>query len=481
VPAAELPAAELAALCARVRARPGDYVAQERVSPSTTPTLAASPGGLAARSLVLRCFAVTSPQGTQVMRGGLARSARQADLDNVSIRRGAESHDAWVLASGPASLRGASLAPPLPVALSRGGGDLPSRAADDLYWLGRYAERAEGIARLARVLIDRLQGFGGRLDPNDNGEIVALARALSASTGHAFPDGEEQDPTATFAGYEQALLGVVFGDGGGTLASIVRAALRAGRMVRGRISLDTWRVLASLDDVFRAEGGAHRDDALGALAETLNQGVRTLSAFTGLAMESMTRGQAWAFLDMGRRLERGSALLSLLTTLDRRFDREHALLEAILEVADSGMTYRRRYLTSMVAEAVTDLLLTDDGNPRSVIFQVEALARHVEALPRPDGQAVKSPEQRAVVTALSELQLADVARIVEVDASGARAGLAALLDRLSTELRALSDALSTTYLNNLTPGVAPSRHLGPEAARPSDPPPTAAGLVRVEP
>jgi uncharacterized circularly permuted ATP-grasp superfamily protein/uncharacterized alpha-E superfamily protein len=497
--AGELPASALAELCAQVRARPGDHVAQERVSPSTTPALAGD--ALRPRSMILRCFAVTTARGTQVMRGGLARSAGPADIAGgsgaqpgapgaapivhaVPIQHGADSHDAWVLASGPGSVPSASLVPPAPIALSRGGGDLPSRAADDLYWLGRYTERAEGMARLARVVIDRLQGLGGRLDPVDNGDLVALAGALSVSVGFPFPGdvgGHRQAPeaegrgegdgAALFASYEQALLAAVFGERGGTLSSIVHAALRTGRMVRGRISLDTWRVLSSLDDVFRGQDAALGEDPLGALAGTLNQAVRTLAAFAGLVMESMTRGQAWAFLDMGRRLERASALLSLLTVLARRSDRERALLEAILDVADSGMTYRRRYLTSMQVEAVVDLLLTDDGNPRSVLYQVEALARHVEGLPRPDGHAVKSVDERAVVAAQAELQLADIARIVEVDASGARAGLAGLLDRVSTGLRTLSDALSTTYLNNLTPSVAPPRHFGPDSARGSQPPP----------
>lgn len=463
--AGDLSAAALAELCARVRARPSAYVAQERIWPSTTPALVGET--LAPRSMVLRCFAVTSQQGTAVMPGGLARAGDQPGADQVSFQLGACSHDAWVLASGPVPVAGVPPAPPARVALSRGGGDLPSLAADDLYWLGRYTERAEGIVRLGRVLIDRLQDYGGRLDPDESGELTALAGALAASVGLHFPaaaDLQPPDSATLLARYEEILRAAVFGEGRGTLSSIVRAALRTGRMVRGRISLDTWHVLASLDDSLRAEGGTLRDDPLGTLAGVLNQSVRTLAAFTGLVMESMTRGQAWAFLDMGRRLERASALLSLLTTLEHRIDRERALLEAILEVADSGMTYRRRYLTRMQVEAVVDLLLTDDLNPRSVLYQVEALAHHIEALPRVEGQGVKGPEQRAVVAALAALELAEIEQVVEVDASGERPGLTALRERLSTGLRALSDALSTTYLSNVSPGVTPSRYTVPYGA-----------------
>ncbi len=465
--AGDLTAPELAELCARVRARPGAFVAQVRVWPSTTPVLEGET--LAPRSMVLRCFAVTSRQITVVMPGGLARVAEDLSPreglgpqppgpDQMSIQNGACSHDAWVLASGPVSAASAAPAVPARVALSRGGGDLPSLAADDLYWLGRYAERAEGIARLGRVLIDRLQDVAGRLDPEESGELSALVGALSASVGLRVPAAAGPDSAALLDAYEKALLSAVLGEGSGTLSSIVRAALRTGRMVRGRISVDTWRVLASLDDSLHADPGALASDPLGTVARMLNQSVRTLAAFTGLAMESMTRGQAWAFLDMGRRLERASSLLSLLGTLEHRIDRERALLEAILDVADSGMTYRRRYLTSMAAEAVVDLLLTDDLNPRSVLYQVHALAEHIEALPRDEGQGVKSPEERAVVSTLAALELAEIEQVVLVDPAGARPGLTALLDHLSAGLRTLSDGLSATYLSNVSASVAPSRH-----------------------
>ncbi len=175
------------------------------------------------------------------------------------------------------------------------------------------------------------------------------------------------------------------------------------RTVRDRLSADTWRVLTTLDDELDAlPAGLPRDVARpgqerrrdGAEAARLDRTVLALAALSGLAMESMTRGQAWRFLDMGRRLERATTLVLLLSrTLVE--PSEAPLLEAILEVADSGMTYRRRYLANLQVAPVLDLLLIDETNPRSVIFQLRALVEHLAALPNPTPSAAPAPPSSA--------------------------------------------------------------------------------------
>jgi uncharacterized alpha-E superfamily protein len=167
-------------------------------------------------------------------------------------------------------------------------------------------------------------------------------------------------------------------------------------------------------------------------------------------MDSMSRGLAWRFLDAGRRIERAIHMTSLLTaTVARARVPEGPVLEALLEVADSSMTYRRRYLATLQAGPVVDLLLTDETNPRSVLFQTDTLAAHLDALPREPGSP-RSPQQRLILEAAGQLRLADVSEFCVADAGGERPRLAALLDRLGEVFPELSVSLSGVYLSHAT-------------------------------
>jgi len=234
--------------------------------------------------------------------------------------------------------------------------------------------------------------------------------------------------------------------------------LRTARMVRDRLSVDTWRVLTALDEL-RLPPGSEREVPVATAAALLDRMVLALAAFAGLATESMTRGQAWRFVDMGRRIERaGAGVLLLETTLVKPLpEREVPLLEALLDVADSGMTYRRRYRATLLPAPVLDLLLTDDTNPRAVIFQLRALTRHLEALPVSSTTGVRSPQLRIAQSALAELDLADVEALCAVE-GGERKALAELLGSLGRKIPALSDSLSSSYLSH----AVVSRNLGSE-------------------
>jgi uncharacterized alpha-E superfamily protein len=174
-------------------------------------------------------------------------------------------------------------------------------------------------------------------------------------------------------------------------------------------------------------------------------------------LESVTRGEGWRFLDMGRKLERALHTIGLLRcTLAAPWNPEGPVLEAILEIADSAMTYRRRYQEGVQAAAVLDLLLADETNPRSLAYQLVALADDVEHLPREARRPGRSPEQRLMLSSLTALRLADVQQLAGLDECGGRPALDDLLGRLVSALPALSDAITQTYLSHLQP----SRHLG---------------------
>jgi uncharacterized alpha-E superfamily protein len=184
----------------------------------------------------------------------------------------------------------------------------------------------------------------------------------------------------------------------------------------------------------------------------LNQVILNLSAFSGVATENMTRGPGWQFLDLGRRIERSLSMIDLLRgTLVEASLHEHNVLDALLEIADSSMTYRNRYATNLQAGPVLDLLLIDETNPRSIGFQLAALANHVEHLPRQQSDPLLSPEQRLIIALLASVRLAEGNVLAEFDAGGIRSSLDELLVQLAAELRDLASGISHKYLVHAGP------------------------------
>ncbi len=455
--------AQRQALSERIRARPRDYVAQEQLPLSNVPVFQGE--RLEPRHAVLRTYLAACDDGYMMMPGGLTRVTASADTMVVSMQQGGGSKDTWVLSSSPVSSFSLLSATVKPVELSRGGSDLPSRAADNLFWLGRYAERAEGMVRLLRGILVRL------LEKSGVAEVPELPSLLRVLALHAPPPTAEsavQQPS-----YDLFVRDILIDDEkSGSLAQTLRMLHRVAGMVRDRISTDMWRVVSGLKSPEQPREIENHLLQIGALSETrngvdptetltdaldeMNRLVGGLAAFGGLAIESMTRGQGWRFLDMGRRLERALHLIQLLYgTLVNVNSNEGPLLEALLEIADSSMTYRRRYLSTVQTAPVLDLLLADETNPRSLVFQLAALADDVDHLPRDPAQPGRSAEQRLTLSAVTSLQLADIDMLASFGPDGVRHHLVELLLHLQHEIPIICDTLTQNYLSHLQP----SRHL----------------------
>jgi uncharacterized circularly permuted ATP-grasp superfamily protein/uncharacterized alpha-E superfamily protein len=436
----QLDAAERQALGAALQNSPVDYVAQERVTLGSSPVFDGA--RVESRPTVLRCYATRGQESYEVMPGGLALAPASPDDDDIAVSRGALAKDVWVRGEAPAGHF--SLLPPATRALelSRGGADLPSRSADNLYWLGRYAERAESTARLARYLLGRLAEEGDLLLQRT--PALPTLFAVLATAAEARPPAARAEELLGWLAHT-----LCSPTPPGSLYNNLRAALRTAAAIRDRLSADTLRVLGLLgDEADRAERLA-RVRSLGDLSAFLDRVVTSLSALSGLVMESMTRGHGWRFLDMGRRLERALQLSSLLrAAFAHGADCESTLLEALLAAADSSITYRRRYLAGLHPAAVVDLVLVDDGNPRAVIFQLGALCEHLRALPRDDERARLRPEERLALAALTRLQLLDVAAACTSAAPHVPPPLYDTLGEIEAGLAALSDELSGGRLNH---------------------------------
>jgi uncharacterized circularly permuted ATP-grasp superfamily protein/uncharacterized alpha-E superfamily protein len=454
-----LSAAERQTLADKIRTHPQRYVAQELMPLSTAPVL--SNGRLEPRHVVVRVYLAATANTFMVMPGGLTRATGQADSMVVSMQKGGGSKDTWVLSSGPVNTFSLLSPTVQPVELTRGGTDVPSRAADNLYWLGRYAERAEGLVRLLRGILMRLTEKSGLAEVP---ELPVLLRALTRQT-HGYPGFLGEGADARLAAPEHEVLAVIFDNRRPTsLAATLKHLHRSANMSRDRISIDMWRAIGSLDphDESGNSDGRPKQHNLSDALDRLNRLVAVLAAFGGLSSESMTRGQGWRFLDMGRRLERSLHTTGLLrSTLCTSTGNEGPLLEALLEIADSAMTYRRRYLSSLQTAPVLDLLLADESNPRSVAFQLVALEDHADRLPRAVQITSSSMEQQIVQSARETVRLTNVDQLARTDPTGNRPRLSELLASLEAELPVLSDTLTRHYLTHLLPSrhlSAPSRH-----------------------
>ena len=355
---------ERAALFADMQLRGIDYVGQEVVKLSTLPTVGAD--GLEPRPFTLRVFAARDAGGAwSVMPGGFARIGAGSDARAIVIGEGAFSTDVAIVADravAPMTLMPHADA----VAIRRNPGTLPSRVADNLFWLGRYLERAENILALVRG------GLGGSADVDGGAslgsETAARLDAMIVASGAA-PSGG-------------ATLGAAFGDTAqpSSVASLLHAARGIGAGSRERLSADVWRLL---DKPLPDQG------PLNVRASALSE---RLSALAGLSAENMGRTASWRFLDLGRRLERAVGVCRLLKTFGVD-DPSADDLFLLLDLSSSAISYRQRYPGGLAVLAVRDLVALDGSNPRSLAFQVEAIAAHLAALPRLADDGMAEPQQ----------------------------------------------------------------------------------------
>lgn len=426
-------------LRSRIEAAPGDYVGQERVTRSVAPIWSEGEAGSA--SVALRTFAVASGGGYSVMSGGLARVAPALEPLEFASLQGERSKDVWVLsdrAVEPVSLLQAADAA---VPLRRGGADLPSRVVENLYWLGRMAERTEASARILRTVTLRL---ASEEDVTRLRELPSLVRML-AERGQIEPGFAVDEIKLQLPAIENLLPAAVFDDQqAGTLRATVSRLVHLASMVRDRMSLDAWRIIRQMDEAFWP---GDRDTSLASLLDALDALLLNLAAFTGLVMESMTRTPAWRFLDLGRRLERALQTATLVRSMLRDgAGSDPNVLEAVVETADSLMTYRSRYLSRMQLAPVLDLLLTDETNPRSLAFQLVACGTHVEQLCRDAASPDYPPEQRLAMSLLHTARMADAAALARQYAAGDSRELLDLFREVEFKLPQLSDAIAHKYL-----------------------------------
>ncbi|MFZ2077240.1 MAG: alpha-E domain-containing protein, partial [Xanthobacteraceae bacterium] len=329
---------------------------------------------------------------------------------------------AWVLAHGPVGET--TLLPTSErLQVQRATGPLPSRAADNLFWVGRYVERVEAILRLVRAMINRVAEADDAAAPviASIGDLLGVWNAIPSETHQA---------AATFIA--RAVL--TREDLEGSLLHLVGAARSAASVIRDRFSPDAWRAINDLATMIAAPLAI--DPSESAMIERVEAALRIISSLSGLAQENMTQLAGWRFLELGRRIER-----ALLTCrLVRCFAYTGAPdggLDVLLELADSQISYRQRYVMVAALAPVIDLVMLDPNNPRSTVFQLDRIETHLGALPRRNATGRLSPAQQIVASIATRLRTVEAANIDD-----------GLIHDIEQSLVKLSDAITSTYLSN---------------------------------
>jgi uncharacterized circularly permuted ATP-grasp superfamily protein/uncharacterized alpha-E superfamily protein len=415
-----LAAADAQRLRAAIEARGVDYVGQEIVRLSTTPVW--EQGRLQPRPFVLRVYAAATPDGWQVMPGGFCLISDKTDARAVSMGEGVTSADVCVLSEKPVVLE--TLLPSQEeIGVRRILGNLPSRAADNLFWYGRYLERAEAVLRIVRCLCSRSVELD-LMGPDGLEALRQLSRLLVA-WGAAPADKGDADLDSTV---RDALGGE---DYYGSALANVRMAFSAASVIRERLSVDSFKLIGRLDQQLSAP--ATRLAGPAEAFEIADQALVSLAAISGLAQENVNRVAGWRFLDMGRRIERAINACRLARSLAA----EKATaddLDVLLDLIDSQITYRARYLTGVALAPVRDMALLDPFNPRSASFQIEQIRRHLDTLPTLNEDGIPEEPKRII-----ELVGGEIGSVTagDIDASTVLA--------LEQKLMKFADALASRY------------------------------------
>ena len=339
-----------------------------------TPSIAPCVGsvGLEAQPVVLRMFLVRDGAGWRTMPGGVARVLEPGQQATDALPANALLKDVWVFSVDTGVIRGPDAVLQAPMALRRGPGDMPSRVADDFYWLGRYVERLDAQARVARAGLAR-RARGAPL-PREVAEVAVLLQCLHAAGLPPAEPGSPFEAEVQRAVRPRGTMSV----GLGHVARLVEA-------LRDRMTLDTHGAFTHALRTARSEVGSAADapgaDApeAYALAHAMGGLQRLATTVSGVAAEGMVRGGGRLFLDLGRRVERGMSTAYVLgTVLDQPPARVEGTLRMALELCDSTITYRSRYLSVLQPAPVLDLVLADTGNPRALGFQFAEAARLLE-------------------------------------------------------------------------------------------------------
>jgi uncharacterized alpha-E superfamily protein len=394
----------------------------------------------------LRLFTVAQRGGYAPMIGGLGYVL--APGPTAYTLKTAVAKDIWVRPTERSRTETVTLpAPEEPTKAGAGTLGVSSpRVLSDLFWMGRYGERAENMARLLIAARRRYYEFRHRQETSESECVPVLMATLGRITGTDIGAGDQAETIAIAPSTLWSL--TMDRDRPGSLVHSVDRLALAARAVRDQLSSDTWVVLAGVERAlaYKSEPPDSLAEADAALASAQSQTLVGMLTLAGVAGESMVQDVGWTIMDIGKRIERGlglTALLNATLTTVRAPAAERTVIESTLIASESAVIYRRRTVGKVSVAALAELMLFDATNPRSLVYQLERLRADLGDLP---GSSGSSRPERMVAEISTLLRRSHPAELERVSADGRRAKLADLLTAVHTALRELAEVITATQL-----------------------------------
>ncbi|MEH6558819.1 MAG: circularly permuted type 2 ATP-grasp protein [Oceanicoccus sp.] len=432
-------------LLATIRHNRYQYVAQERLEKPHIPAF--SPGILEPRPALLRTFSIATDSSYAVLPGGLTRIGTNTHGLTINMQSGSPSKDTWVTASEPErTLDFDNAADSSRANIDSQLVSLPSRVVENLYWMGRYAERAEVSLRFLRTVFLLLNSEEPTED--DARRILLQTVTQITATLPGFMNASEQ----LLLNPDEELL-LIIKDGGriGSIKSTLNAMLSSADQSKELLSTDTIRVINDLGDALEQMDIELADGLTSAPEDALDPLVTGLAALSGLMQESMIRSVGWRFMELGKRIERALQTINTIDNLMTPVTSEagkSTLLTALLISMEAFMTYRRGGREHRGLELGLELVMLDNSNPRSLIFQLEVLQQHLGELPKSDTQGGElGAEERALLEAMTSLKLSRISKLLESN-SEQRDELKNLLEHLKKLLRDFNRFISEKHFEH---------------------------------
>ncbi|TGK31147.1 carboxylate--amine ligase [Leptospira gomenensis] len=432
-----LPKSELEEIRKKISLRPERYVSQEIVNGSTCPVL--SGDKFAQGRSVFRAFTALSENGYMTMSGGLVRVTENVEDMIVTNQTGAVSKDLWILASE--EKKDVSLLPGKTerMQIRRSGAGIPSRVADNMFWMGRYAERTENQARLLRETILNIV----HMEESYDRDLVRLLLQTATHVTATYPGFLQLDLSDPLTGAKKQMFDQVFSHQlTGSIRSDLNSYVRASKSVRDRLSEDSRYVLSMLETDESERIGSYDE-----ILEYLILLITRLASLSGLGIESMSREAGWYFMNIGKRIERASYTIRLVTSvLNLSTLYNKSMFESLLNINDIKITYRRRYRYRIEADSVLDILLFDETNPRSLVYQLRKLGEYVSYLPHSEKEE-PSAEERIVSEIRNRFAQEDAKRLFEY--VNPALSVNRWLNDINYQIASLSDSISSRYFRYL--------------------------------
>lgn len=443
---------QLAQLKADIDEQPQQYIAQERIGRSMAPSFISDK--IESRQLTMRVFLMHDAENYRAMPGGLGLLDNQTGGGRAKIAEMESSKDVWVASDSSV---------PYETLLERNrgiaafkivDGELPSSVAESLFWLGRYSERIEGSARVLAGVCEHLRSDERfQDDESSRDSLSALLKSTTEVTGTR-PGFVAAGAAKKLEVPDAELLSLLSdSERAGSLPNSLESLSYSAATVRDRLSRDVLRVINALEDhqnelVQLAQYSKTMDSAqLTRTIEKLNALLISLAALSGLAIENMTQGDGWRFLQIGKRIERSSQTIDILSTVFSEYYDNRFALEDLLSVMCSDMTYRSRYRTLIEPSLVLNLLVIDESNPRSLGFQLKNLEAAIQLLPDRRTADYTEPALRAAAEGLARIRLLDPSEVMDQPE-----GVGEALNQFFTTLNKLPDdianALTAKYFTH---------------------------------